>query len=51
MSDLERLARYVKKYADFTQVFGQQKEHDQLRIQVDSDHAGCAVQGGLPLEW
>ena len=43
MSDLKRLVRYVKKYADFTQVFGQQKEPDQLRIQVDSDHAGCAV--------
>ena len=56
MSDLKRLVRYVKKSADFTQVFGQQKEPDQ-KNPTSSESRLIRImlvvrsQGGLPQEW
>ena len=43
LGDLKRLGRYLKKYPDFSQVFSRQKMPNKLVVQVDSDHAGCAV--------
>ena len=42
-SDLKRLGRFLKKYPDFTQIFAEQRMPSSIRVQVDSDHAGCAV--------
>ena len=42
-SDLKRLGRFLKKYPDFTQIFAEQRMPSSIRVQVDSDHAGCGV--------
>lgn len=43
LSDLKRLGRYLKKFPNFSQVFVAQRMPSSIRVQVDSDHAGCAV--------
>ena len=42
-SDLKRLGRFLKKYPDFIQIFAEQRMPSRIRVQVDSDHAGCAM--------
>lgn len=42
-SDQKRLGRFLKKYPDFTQIFAEQRMPSSIPVQVDSDHAGCAV--------
>ncbi len=43
LGDLKRLGRYLKMFPDFSQMFSRQKMPSKLVVQVDSDHAGCAV--------
>ena len=43
LQDLKRLCRYLVKKPDISQVFSRQAKPSKLRVQVDSDHAGDAV--------
>ena len=43
LAALKRLARYLRSYPSMSAVFHPQMEPNVVRVQVDSDHAGCAV--------